>query len=60
MVRKNMILLKIINTRNSAHSTERMIGTITARVQLEKICGREFQRAWRQHEMIGAKPPVVR
>jgi hypothetical protein len=27
---------------------------------LKKISGREFQGAWRQEELIGAKPPVVK
>jgi hypothetical protein len=26
----------------------------------EKIAGREFQAAWRQDELIGGKPPVVK
>jgi hypothetical protein len=27
---------------------------------VEKISGRESQGAWRQYEMIGGKPPVVK
>jgi hypothetical protein len=26
----------------------------------KKISGREFQGAWRQDELIGSKPPVVK
>jgi hypothetical protein len=34
---------------------------MTARVQLKKeISGREYQGAWRQDELIGGKPPVVK
>jgi hypothetical protein len=31
---------------------------MTARVQLKKISGLEFQWAWRQDELMGGKPPV--
>jgi hypothetical protein len=27
---------------------------------VEKISGREFGGVWRQYEMIGGKPPVVK
>jgi hypothetical protein len=30
------------------------------RVQLKKKSGRESQGAWRQDELIGSKPPVVK
>jgi hypothetical protein len=34
---------------------------MTARVQLKKnISGRDPQGAWRQEELIGGKPPVVK
>jgi hypothetical protein len=34
---------------------------MTASVELkEKISGREPQGAWRQDELIGGKPPVVK
>jgi hypothetical protein len=34
---------------------------MTASVQLQKkISGRESQGAWRQQELIGGKPPVVK
>jgi hypothetical protein len=37
---------------------------MTARVQLQKkkkkISGRQPQGAWRQNELIGGKPPVVK
>jgi hypothetical protein len=33
---------------------------MTARVQLKKKSGREAQGAWRQDELIGGKPPVVK
>jgi hypothetical protein len=34
---------------------------MTARVQLKKkIAGRESQGAWRQDELIGGKPPVLK
>jgi hypothetical protein len=34
---------------------------MAARVQFEeKISGRESQGAWRQEELIGGKPPVVK
>jgi hypothetical protein len=33
---------------------------MTAGVQLKKIDGRESQGAWRQDELIGGKPPVVK
>jgi hypothetical protein len=31
-----------------------------ASVQLKKKSGREFQGAWRQDELIGGKPQVVK
>jgi hypothetical protein len=34
--------------------------TITTRVQLEELSGRGPQGAWRQDELIGGKPPVVK
>jgi hypothetical protein len=35
--------------------------TMTVTVQLKKnISGRESQGAWRQDELIGGKPPVVK
>ena len=34
--------------------------TITARGQLEKISGRDPQGAWRQDELIGGKPQIVK
>jgi hypothetical protein len=37
------------------------IRPMTARVQLKKkISGREPHGAWRPHELIGGKPPVVK
>jgi hypothetical protein len=33
---------------------------MTARIQLQKNSGRESQGAWRQDELIGVKPPVVK
>jgi hypothetical protein len=36
------------------------IRTITSRVQLEKNTGRGSQETWRQDELIGGKPPVVK
>jgi hypothetical protein len=33
---------------------------MTAGVQLKKKIGRESQGAWRQDELIGGKPPVVK
>jgi hypothetical protein len=36
------------------------IRSMTARVQLKKIAGRESQGAWRQDEPIGGKLPVVK
>jgi hypothetical protein len=33
---------------------------MTARVQLKKTARRESQGAWRQDELIGGKPPVVK
>jgi hypothetical protein len=34
---------------------------MTASVQLEnKIADREYKGAWRQDELIGSKPPVVK
>jgi hypothetical protein len=37
------------------------IRTITASVQLrKKNTGRGYQGAWRQDELIGGKPPVVK
>jgi hypothetical protein len=36
-------------------------GPMTAKVQLQrKISDRESQGAWRQDELIGGKPPVVK
>jgi hypothetical protein len=29
-------------------------------VQLKKIAGRESQGVWRQEELIGGKPPIVK
>jgi hypothetical protein len=34
--------------------------TMTARIQLKKICGRAAQAAWRQDELTGGKQPVVK
>jgi hypothetical protein len=34
--------------------------TMTARFQLKKNSGRGAQGAWRQDELIGGKPPVVK
>jgi hypothetical protein len=34
--------------------------TMTARIQLKKIAGRESQGAWRQHKLIDGKSPVVK
>jgi hypothetical protein len=34
--------------------------TATVRLQKKKISGREPQGAWRQDELIGDKPPVVK
>jgi hypothetical protein len=31
-----------------------------ASIQLKKIAGHESQGAWRQDELIGGKPPVVK
>jgi hypothetical protein len=31
-----------------------------ANVELKKIASRESQEAWRQEELIGGKPPVVK
>jgi hypothetical protein len=42
---------------------EVFIGTMTARVQLQKErekSGRAPQGAWRQDELMGGKPPVVK
>jgi hypothetical protein len=33
---------------------------MTASVQLKKISAREPQGDWRQEELIGGKPPVVK
>jgi hypothetical protein len=33
---------------------------MTASVQLRKKSGHESQAAWRQDELIGGKPPVVK
>jgi hypothetical protein len=33
---------------------------MTASAQLEKITGRESQGAYRQDELIGCKPPVLK
>jgi hypothetical protein len=33
---------------------------MTSSVQLKKITGRESQGAFRQDELIGGKPPVVK
>jgi hypothetical protein len=33
---------------------------MTARVQLKKFSDRESQGAWRQDELIGSKPSVVK
>jgi hypothetical protein len=33
---------------------------MTARVQLKEISGRDPQGAWRQDELIGGKPSVVK
>jgi hypothetical protein len=30
------------------------------KVSVEKISGRESQEAWRQGELIGGKPPLVK
>jgi hypothetical protein len=47
-------------TDPSSREREYYIRTITASVQLEnKIIGHEPQRACRQDELIGDKPPVV-
>jgi hypothetical protein len=34
--------------------------TLTAKIQLKKICGRESQGAWRKDVLIGGKTPVVK
>jgi hypothetical protein len=34
--------------------------TMTERVQLKRIAGRESHGAWRQDELIDGKPPVVK
>jgi hypothetical protein len=45
----------------SLMSSERMLHKdYDRKVSVEKISGREAQGAWRQDEMIGAKPPVVK
>jgi hypothetical protein len=36
------------------------IRTVTVRAQSKEISGREPQGAWRQDELIGGKPPVVK
>jgi hypothetical protein len=36
------------------------IRTIIASVQSEKISGRGSEGAWRQAELLGGKPPVVK
>jgi hypothetical protein len=36
------------------------VRTMTARVSLKKVAGRDPQGAWRQDELIGGKPPVVK
>jgi hypothetical protein len=60
---------KILLTKSQAYSLEinpfsRQKGcyimTMTARVHLEKISGREPQGAWRQDELIDGKPPVIK
>jgi hypothetical protein len=33
---------------------------MTAKGSVEKIAGREFQDTWRQDELIGGKPPIVK
>jgi hypothetical protein len=33
---------------------------MTASVQLKKNDGRESEGAWRQDELIGGKPPIVK
>jgi hypothetical protein len=51
-------------TKSQAYSSSRQTGcyirTITTRVQLKKVSGRDPQRAWRQEGLIGGKPPVVK
>jgi hypothetical protein len=44
----------------SSHQRGYYIRTISARVHLKKISGRESQGAWRQDELIGGKPPVIK
>jgi hypothetical protein len=48
-------------TELSSRQGEYYIKTISENVQLEnKVTGRESERACRQNEMIGGKPPVVK
>jgi hypothetical protein len=47
-------------TNPSSRQTGCYIRSMTARVQLKKVSGRKPQGAWRQEELIGCKPPVVK
>jgi hypothetical protein len=33
---------------------------MTANIQLQKISGADLQGVWRQDELVGGKPPVVK
>jgi hypothetical protein len=48
------VLSRVIHQRGS------YVRAMTTRDQLQKICGREPQEAWRQDELIGGKLPVVK
>jgi hypothetical protein len=51
----------IVNDRPSSRERGCYIRAITASVQLEnKITGHDSQGAWRQDELIGGKPPVIK
>jgi hypothetical protein len=51
---------QLLMTGPSSRDKVCYIRTINASVQLKKNTGRGSQGAWRQDELIGGKPPVVK
>jgi hypothetical protein len=49
-----------LQTNTSSRRKGCYISTIKASVQLQKVSGRDLRGAWRQDELTGGKPPVVK